>query len=91
MKFKLDTNYSEQELEFMDKHNCEILCEVRFSKTNFSGNEIPHRMFIYCDVYVAEIYDDEDDEMVWAVLTKKKGRYVYSCYLDSLESLELCL
>lgn len=28
MKFKLDVNYSEEELKFIKKHNCEILPEI---------------------------------------------------------------
>lgn len=88
MKFKLDTKYSEQEIEFVNRHNCEILSEIKLSKTKFLGNEIPRRMLIYCDTYVAEICDDESNELVWAILAKRKGRYYFSSCFDSLDSLE---
>ncbi len=44
MKFKLDAHYSEKELEFLEKHNCKILSEIKLSKTNFSEYEVPRRM-----------------------------------------------
>lgn len=88
MKFKLDTNYSEEELKFLKEHKCKILSEIKLSKTNFSKNEIPHRIFTYGDTYIAEIIDDETDNLVWAVLSKWKGVYHFSDYYDCLETLE---
>ena len=35
MKFKLDTNYSKVECQFLFRHNCEVLSEIKFPKTNF--------------------------------------------------------
>lgn len=88
MKFKLDVNYSEEELKFIKKHNCEILPEIKLTMANFAENEIPHRMLKYGGTYIAEIYDDESDNLIWAVLSKWKGNYHFSSYYDSLCSLE---
>lgn len=88
MKFKLNTNYSEEELKFFKAHNCEILSEINLSKTNFSEYEVPRRMFKYGGAYIAEIIDDETNNFVWAVLSKWKGVYHFSAYYDCLEVLE---
>lgn len=32
MKIKLSTEYSEKELDFLRKHNCEILSEIKAAK-----------------------------------------------------------
>lgn len=88
MKFKLDTNYSEEELQFLAKHNCKILSEIKLSKINFSENEVPRRLFNYGGTYIAEIVDDETGNLVWAVLSKWKGIYHFSTYYDCLETLE---
>ncbi len=42
----------------------------------------------YGGAYVAEIIDDETNDLVWAVLSKWKGVYHFSGYYDSLEALE---
>lgn len=91
MKFKLVITYSEEELKFIGKHNCIILPEIKLSKINFAKNEVPHRMLKYGGTYITEIWDDETDELVWAVLSKWKGMYHFSSYYDSLESLALGL
>lgn len=88
MKLKLDVNYSEEELKFIKEHNCDILSEVKLSKTDFTGSEYPQRMFKYGSTYIAEIYEDESGELVWAVLSKWKGRYHFSSVYDSLWLLE---
>lgn len=88
MKFKLDIHYSEKELKFIRKHNCDIFSEIKLSKTNFSDNEIPRRLLKYGCTYIAEIRNDEGDNLIWAVLSKWKGIYHFSSYYDSLESLE---
>lgn len=88
MKFILDTEYSEEELEFVNRHNCEILSEIKLSKINFSENEAPHRMLKYYGTYVAEICDDESDALIWAVLAKKKGVYHFSSCFEDLEVIE---
>ena len=88
MSFKLDTNYSEEELQFISEHDCKILSEITLSKTNFSPYEIPRRMFNYGGTYIAEIIDDETNSPVWAVLSKWKGVYHFSTYYSSLERLE---
>lgn len=87
MRFKLDTKYSEQELQFVDNYHCEILSEIKLSNVHFSEHEIPRRMLKYCGTYVAEIRDDESDDLVWAVLSKWKGAYHISSYYDSLDAL----
>ncbi len=88
MKFKLDTNYSKEECQFLFRHNCEVLSEIKFPKTNFSEYEVPRRMFIYGGTYIAEILDEETGDLVWAVLSKRKGIYHFSSYYDHLETLE---
>ena len=87
MKFVLDTNYSAEELTFLGSLACEILSEIKLSKTKFSEYEIPRRMFQYCGTYIAEIMDDETEGLVWAVLSKWKGIYHFSACSDSLEAI----
>lgn len=67
------------------------MSEIRLSKTNFSENEIPCRMFKYGSEYIAEIYDNESNEIVWGVLIKWKGVYSFSSYYEDLEVLEQSL
>lgn len=88
MVFKLDVNYSEEELKFIREHNCNILDKIKLSKTDFSENEYPRRVFQYGSAYIAEIPDDESDGLVWAVLGKRKGIYHISSIYDNLASLE---
>lgn len=88
MKFKLDTNYTKEELLFLKKYKCEILSEIKLSKISLSENEIPKRIFKYGGVYIAEIIDDEFDQFIWGVLSKWKGVWHIGEYYDSLESLE---
>ena len=87
MKFVLDTNYSAEELNVLESLGCEVLSEIKLSKTNFSEYEIPRRMFQYCGTYIAEIIDDETEGLVWAVLSKWKGIYHFSACSDSLETI----
>lgn len=87
MKFVLDTNYSAEELNVLESLGCEVLSEIKLSKTNFSEYEIPRRMFQYCGTYIAEIMDDETEGLVWAVLSKWKGIYHFSACSDSLEAI----
>lgn len=88
MKFRFDTNYTEEEMLFLEYHHCEILSEIKLSKTNFSECEIPRRMFQYGDSYIGEIIDEENDELAWAVLSKWKGVYHWSEIYPDLKSLE---
>ena len=87
MKFVLDTDYSAEELTFLESLGCEILSEIKLSKTKFSEYEIPRRMFRYGGTYIAEIIDDETEGLVWAVLSKWKGIYHFSACSDSLEDI----
>lgn len=57
MVFKLDVNYSEEELKFIREHNCNILDKIKLSKTDFSENEYPRRVFQYGSAYIAEILE----------------------------------
>lgn len=57
MVFKLDVNYSEEELKFIREYNCSILDEIKLSKTDFSGNEYPRGVFQYGSAYIAEILE----------------------------------
>jgi len=72
---------------FLKKNNCEIISEIKLSKTNFTEKEIPRRMIKYGGQYIAEIIDDETDEIVWAVLSKWKGVWHFSNCYDSLENM----
>ncbi len=80
MKIKFSTEYSEKELDFLKKHNCEILSEIKLP--NHFNDDIPARMFIYYGSYIGEIKDE--DGLVWAALGKRGWG---ECYAD-LESLE---
>lgn len=86
LKFSMD--YSERELEFLQKHGCEILSEMTLSRVDFGKNQFPRRMFRYGGAYIAEMTDEESNDFVWAALSKWKGVYHFSEYYDSLESLE---
>lgn len=88
MKFKLSVDYSDNELMFLKEHNCEILSEIKLSERELAENEAPRRIFKYGGVFIAEIFDDESGCYIWAVMTKRKGKYRYSSCYDSLESLE---
>ena len=88
MRFKLDTNYSGEEMRFLEEHSCNILSEIKLPKTNFSEYEIPRRMIVYGGVYIAEIMDDETGILVWAVLSKWKGICHFSAYYASLDAPE---
>jgi len=87
MTYRLNINYSEEERHFLEVNNCEIVLEIKLSKTNFSDKEIPMRMIKYGGQYIAEIVDDETEGIVWAVLSKWKGVWHFSSYYDSLESI----
>ena len=84
MTVKLGTEYSENELAFLNKHSCEILSEIKLPN-NFEF-ELPKRMFVYYGSYIGEIEDE--DGLVWSVLSKFKGKFHWSeCYSD-LKTLE---
>ena len=87
MIYRLDINYSEEERYFLEVNDCEIISEIKLSKTNFSDKEIPRRMIKYGGMYIAEIVDDETEGIVWAVLSRWKGVWHFSSYYDSLESM----
>lgn len=91
MKFIFDTKYSETELAFLTYHNCEILSDIKLSKVDLSKDEIPRRVFKYGSQSFGEIYDDENNKFVWAVLSRWKGVYCFSTYYEDLDVLEQCL
>ncbi len=78
-------------MNFLNRHNCEILSGIKLSKISLSEHEIPRRMFKYGGEYIGEIYDDVNGEYVWAVLTKWKGVYHISGYYQDLKVLEQSL
>lgn len=84
----MDSDYTKEELLFLEKYDCEILSEIKLSRTNFSENEIPKRIFKYGGEYIAEIIDDESNQFIWGILSKWKGIWHIREYYDSLESLE---
>ena len=73
MIYRLDINYLEEERYFLEVNDCEIISEIKLSKTNFSDKEIPRRMIKYGGQYIAEIVDDETEGIVWDVLSNWKG------------------
>lgn len=81
---KLSAEYSEKELAFLKEHNCEILSKIKLP--NGFDFEIPKRMFVYYGSYIGEIEDE--DGLVWSVLSKFKGKYHWGeCYED-MKTLE---
>ncbi|MDE6678955.1 MAG: hypothetical protein K2K02_07925 [Ruminococcus sp.] len=88
MKFIFSTEYSEEELKWIEEHNCKIMSEIKLSRTDFKENEIPRRMFNYGGSYIGEIFDKEENEFIWAELSKFKGVYRFSTYWGTLDSLE---
>ena len=80
MIFILSTDYTPEEMAFIQRHNCEILSEIKLSKVSFP--ETPHRMIKYGGTYIAEITETGEGPC-WAVLEKFKGKYTLnSCYSD---------
>ena len=39
MKFIFDTKYSETELEFLSRHNCKMISEIKLSKMDLSEHD----------------------------------------------------
>lgn len=84
MVVELSTEYSEKELIFLKEHNCKILSEIKLP--NYFNCAVPRRMFVYGSSYIGEIEDE--DGLVWALLSKFRGRFQWSeCYAD-LKTLE---
>lgn len=84
MRFILNTDYSAEEMSFIERNRCEIVPEIRLSNVAFI--ERPVRMIRYCGTYVAEIEDD--GELCWAILEKWKGQYHFSQLFPDLESMQ---
>lgn len=84
MRFILNTDYSAEELSFIERNRCEIVPKIRLSNVAFT--ERPVRMIRYCGTYVAEIEDD--GELCWAILEKWKGLYHFSQLFPDLESMQ---
>lgn len=87
MKYILNIDYSQEEHIFLENNNCEIISEIKLSKTDFTEKEIPRRMIKYGEQYVAEIIDEETNGVVWAVLSKWKGVWRFTTCYDSLQSM----
>lgn len=84
MTVRLNTEYSESELDFLNKHGCEILSKIKLPN-NFEF-ELPKRMFVYGGSQIGEIEDE--DGLMWSVLSKFKGKFHWGeCYSD-LKTLE---
>lgn len=84
MTVTLNTEYSGQELAFLKEHNCEILSKIKLP--NGFGDALPQRMFTYGGVYIGEIRDE--DGLVWAALSKFKGKSRRGGCYEDLQSLE---
>ena len=84
MKFHFDTNYTDEEMAFIKKNNCEILSEIKLSKVAFTEN--PRRMINYSGTYVAEVCEEDTGELCWAVLTRnRKGFHDFAMYSPTLQ------
>lgn len=84
MVVKLNTAYTAEETAFLQAHGCEVLSEIKLP--NYFNCEVPKRMFVYGGSYVGEIEDE--DGLVWAVLSKFRGQFQWGgCYGD-LKALE---
>lgn len=88
MKFKFSTDYSEEEMKWLEENNAEIMSEIKLSRVDFSESGTPRRMFKYGGAYVGEVFDSEYNEFGWAVLSKWKGVYRLDDYYGTLDSLE---
>lgn len=86
MRFKLDRNYSDKEIEFIKENNCEILDELKLSKTDFQSGELPLRAIKYGGAYICKV--SETSEPAWAELTKFRGVFCFSNYYDSLKTVK---
>lgn len=51
----------------------------------FSENTLPTMLIIFGGTYIAKTVID--GESVWAVLSRRKGRFRYGSYADDLETL----
>ncbi len=87
MIYKLDVGYSEEERRFLNEHDCEIVSKIKLPNVIFADKEIPKRMIKYGGVYIAEIIDEETDDLIWVVLSKRKGVWRYTSCYDSLEGM----
>ncbi len=84
MVIRLSTDYSDEERVFLTGHGCEVLSEIKLP--NYFNCAVPRRMFVYGGSYIGEI--EEEDGLVWAVLSKFRGRFQWGeCYAD-LKTLE---
>lgn len=83
MKFTFNTNYTEDELLFIEKHHIKIITELKLS--HLSSTDKPKRMIQYGRTYLAEI--EEDGELYWAVLDKWRDKYHFSQYYPDLQSM----
>lgn len=84
MVIKLSTDYSDEEWAFIYEHGCEVLSEIKLP--NWFNCAAPLRMFVYGGCYVGEI--DDEDKLVWAVLSKFRGRFQWGELYGDLKALE---
>lgn len=84
MVIKLSMDYSDEEWAFIYEHGCEILSEIKLP--NWFNCAVPLRMFVYGGCYVGEIEDE--DGLVWAVLSKFRGRFQWGGLYEDLKALE---
>ena len=93
LKLILDTNYSDNELDFIEHHHCEIISEWKYPEGSFQEHETPRRMLRYGDILIAEIWDSDESALAWAVMStgRFRGKYVFTYSCDNLEHLVLGL
>lgn len=84
MVIKLSTDYSDEEWAFIYEHGCEVLSEIKLP--NWFNCAAPLRMFVYYDSYVGEIEDE--DGLMWAVLSKFHGQFLWDELYGDLKALE---
>lgn len=68
----------------MYEHGCEVLSEIKLP--NYFNCGLPRRMFIYCGSYVGELKDE--DGLVWAVLGRFRGQFLWGELYGDLKALE---
>ncbi len=86
MTFRFDTHYNEEELKFIQERECRILSDITLTRIAFTAK--PRRMLDYGGTYLAEIYDEESDDLRWAVLTtNRRGFHDFALLNPTLQGL----
>ena len=79
---------TEAEISALEKYSSNIVSwritgDIPFKK--FSEDVLPEILIVFGGTYIAKTVID--NENVWAVLSKRKGKFYYGSYADTLETL----